>query len=163
MIVHNNQYTNAPSNNLEDSYSRCRTITTTDFGPYPFTIDISKAAMNNENFLDALWTGVNMQLTLMSIQDGDDIGLEVHPDDDQFLFIESGHGVVHMGNEKDCLYFQQPVFNNSAILIPAGIWHNVINTGEQPLKLFSIYAPPHHSWGTIYQTKAIAEAAENFY
>jgi mannose-6-phosphate isomerase-like protein (cupin superfamily) len=99
----------------------------------------------------------------MCIPVDDEIGLEVHPDDDQVLFVESGCGVVLMGNEEDCLYFQQPVFNNSAIFVPAGTWHNVINTGDQPLKLFSIYAPPHHPWGTVYQTKADAEAAENHY
>ncbi|WP_367566896.1 cupin domain-containing protein [Lacrimispora sp.] len=135
----------------------------TDYGPNPFTIDISKAAINNNIFRTALWTGAHLQLTLMSIQVGDEIGLEIHPDDDQFLYIESGHGVVQMGNQEDYLYFQQPVFTNSAIFIPAGIWHNVINTGEIPLKLFSIYAPPHHSWGTIHQTKAIAEADTNHY
>lgn len=130
MFDHNNQYINDPFDSLEDPYSRCRSIVTTDYGPFPFTIDLSKAAMNNNDFLTALWTGVHLQLTLMSIQVGDDIGLEVHPDDDQFLFIESGNGVIQMGNEKDCLYFQQPVFNNSAIFIPAGVWHNLINTGE---------------------------------
>lgn len=156
-------YNNAPSNNLDNTYFRSRLLAPTDYGPYPFTIDISKAAINNNTFRTALWTGAHLQLTLMSIKAGDEIGLEVHPDDDQFLYVESGHGVVQMGNQKDCLYFQQPVFTNSAIFIPAGIWHNVINTGELPLKLFSIYAPPHHPWGTIHQTKAVAEADANHY
>ncbi len=156
-------YNNASTNNLDNNCFRSRPLVPTDYGPNPFTIDLSKSAMNNDTFRTALWTGDHLQLTLMSIQVGDEIGLEIHPDDDQFLYIESGHGVVQMGNQRDCLYFQQPVFTNSAIFIPAGIWHNVLNTGELPLKLFSIYAPPHHPWGTIHQTKAIAEAAENHY
>lgn len=156
-------YNNASTNNLDNNCFRSRPLPLTDYGPNPFTIDISKAAMNNDTFRTALWTGDHLQLTLMSIPVGDEIGLEIHPDDDQFLYIESGHGVVQMGNQKDCLYFQQPVFTNSAIFIPSGIWHNVINTGEIPLKLFSIYAPPHHPWGTIHQTKAIAEADANHY
>ena len=63
-----------------------------------------------------------------------------------------------MGKQMNCLDFQQPIFTNSAIFVPAGTWHNVINTSDIPLKLFSIYAPPHHHWGTVHQTKAIAEA-----
>ena len=72
-------------------------------------------------------------------------------------------GVVQMGKRMDNLNFQQPVFVNSAIFVPAGIWHNIINTGDIPLKLYSIYAPPHHPWGTVHQTKAIAEANTNHY
>lgn len=156
-------YNNTPSNNLNNTYFRSPPLVPTDYGPYPFTIDISKATVNNDTFRTALWTGEHLQLTLMSIQVGGEIGLEIHPDDDQFLYIESGHGVVQMGNQKDCLYFQQPIFTNSAIFIPARIWHNVFNTGEVPLKLFSIYAPPHHPWGTIHQTKEAAEADVNHY
>ncbi|GLB30558.1 hypothetical protein LAD12857_24810 [Lacrimispora amygdalina] len=156
-------YNNATSNNPDNAYFRSPSLVPTDYGPYPFTIDISKATVNNDTFRTALWTGEHLQLTLMSIQVGGEIGLEIHPDDDQFLYIESGHGVVQMGNQKDCLYFQQPIFTGSAIFIPARIWHNVFNTGEVPLKLFSIYAPPHHPWGTIHQTKAVAEADVNHY
>ena len=156
-------YNYTSPNNLDNNRFRSRPLAPTDYGPNPFTIDINKAAMNNDTFRTALWTGNHLQLTLMSIQAGDEIGLEIHPDDDQILYIESGQGVVQMGNQRDCLYFQQPIFTNSAIFIPAGIWHNVINTGELPLKLFSIYAPPHHPWGTIHQTKAVAEADTNHY
>ena len=156
-------YNNASPSNLDNTCFRSRPLASTDYGPNPFTIDISKATMNNDTFRTALWTGAHLQLTLMSIQVGDEIGLEIHPDDDQFFYIESGHGVVQMGNQRDCLYFQQPIFTNSAIFVPAGIWHNVINMGELPLKLFSIYAPPHHPWGTFHQTKAVAEASENHY
>jgi len=131
----------------------------TDYGPYPFVINISKATIHNDTFRTALWTGRHIQLTLMSIPVGENIGLEVHPNVDQFLRIEEGQGLVQMGNSRDNLYLRQPAFEDYAIFIPAGTWHNVTNTGRKPLKLYSIYAPPNHPWGTIHQTKAIAEAA----
>ena len=132
----------------------------TDYGPNPFVVDISKATLHNDTFRTALWTGNHLQLTLMSIDTGEDIGLEVHPNVDQFLRIESGQGFVQMGNTKERLDFRHLVFDDFAIFIPAGTWHNLTNTGNKPLKLYSIYAPPNHNWGTIHQTKAIAEAAE---
>ncbi|NLP45838.1 MAG: cupin domain-containing protein, partial [Epulopiscium sp.] len=97
------------------------------------------------------------QLTLMSIHVGDDIGLEIHPDHDQFIRIEEGQGIVKMGNKKDQLNFQRRVYDDYAIFIPAGTWHNLINTGYKPLKLYSIYAPPEHPHGTIHVTKEDAE------
>lgn len=130
----------------------------TDFGPSPFVIDINKATLANDTYRTALWTGKKLQLTLMSINPGDDIGLEIHPDNDQFLRIEKGTGVVMMGNSRDSLYFQQNVYDDSAIFVPAGTWHNVINTGKEPMKIYAIYAPPHHPHGTIHKTKAIAIA-----
>jgi len=101
-----------------------------------------------------------LQLTLMSINPGEDIGLEIHPDLDQFIRIEQGRGLVKMGDRKDKLDFQANVSDDFAFIIPAGKWHNLINTGNLPLKLYSIYAPPQHPYGTIHATKAIAEAAE---
>ena len=128
-----------------------------DFGPAPFVADIAKATVHNETFRTALWTGAHLQLTLMSIPVGEDIGLEVHPDVDQFLRIESGQGLTLMGESKDNLSLQQPVYDDSAIFIPAGTWHNLVNTGSKPLKLYSIYAPPNHPWGTIHQMKPIGD------
>ncbi len=90
----------------------------------------------------------------MSIDVGEDVGLEVHPNTDQFLRIEEGQGVVQMGDTKDDLSFERYVYNNDAIMVPAGKWHNLVNTGNKPLKLYSIYAPPEHPFGTIHQTKA---------
>ena len=121
---------------------------------------ITKATIHNHTFRTALWTGNHLQLTLMCISVGESIGLEVHPNVDQFLRIEEGQGLVQMGSSKDNLYFQQPAFDDFAIFIPAGTWHNLTNTGNKPLKLYSIYAPPNHPWGTVHQTKAIAEASE---
>lgn len=133
---------------------------TTDYGSNPFVIDIHKATINNQTFRTALWTGSHLQLTMMNIPVGEDIGLEVHPDVDQFLRIEDGQAVVQMGDRKDNLYFVQPVYSEMALFIPAGMWHNIINTGDKALKLYSIYAPPSHPRGTVHQTKAMAEAAE---
>lgn len=138
------------------NYNRIRT----DYGPQPFVVNINKATINNNTYRTALWTGNFLQLTLMSIRPGEDIGLEVHPETDQFLRIEEGFGVVQMGNSKDNLPFQQMVFDDDAIFVPAGVWHNVINTGTKPIKIYSIYAPPHHPRGTVQNTKADAEAAE---
>jgi len=131
-----------------------------DHGQRPFVVDINKATLSNETYRTALWTGKNLQLTLMTIPVGGEIGLEIHHDHDQFLRIEEGQGLAQMGDQKDHLYFSQPAYDDSAIFIPAGTWHNVLNTGNKPLKLYSIYAPPEHPHGTIHQTREMAEAAE---
>ena len=125
----------------------------TDYGPRPFIIDINKATLANGNYRTALWTGKNLQLTLMSINPNEDIGLEVHPDTDQFLRIEKGVGVAQMGSSADNL-FQHNVYDDYAVFVPAGTWHNITNTGPQPMKIYSIYAPPHHPHGVIHNTKA---------
>lgn len=128
-----------------------------DYGPNPFVVDIEEATKQNNNFRLALWTGKHLQLTLMSINVGEDIGLENHPNLDQFIRIEEGQGLVKMGDRKDRLDFQANVRDNFAIIIPAGKWHNLINTGNRPLKLYSIYAPPQHPYGTVHKTKEDAE------
>ena len=133
---------------------------TMDQGPRPFVVDIEKATKNNNAYRVALWTGKNLQLTLMTIPVGGDIGLEVHHDHDQFLRIEEGEGLVQMGSQKEHLTFRQPASDDDAIFVPAGSWHNITNIGRKPLKLYSIYAPPEHPHGTVHQTKEIAEAAE---
>lgn len=157
MYNYNGYYTNAPANMTRQSHP---SNNVTDYGPNPFVVDISKATIHNDTYRTALWTGSHLQLTLMSIPVGGDIGLEVHPNVDQFLRIEEGQGLVQMGNSKDNLYFRQPAFDDFAIFVPAGTWHNLTNTGNKPLKLYSIYAPPNHPWGTVEQTKEIAEAHE---
>lgn len=132
----------------------------TDYGPGPFVVDIEEATTQNNTFRTALWTGTHLQLTLMSIDVGEDIGLEIHPELDQFLRIEEGQGIVQMGDSKDRLDYEEKVSEDFAIVIPAGKWHNLINSGYQPLKLYSIYAPPQHPFGTVHKTKAEAMAAE---
>lgn len=129
-----------------------------DYGPNPFVIDIEEATMQNNNYRTALWTGENMQLTLMSLGVGEDIGLEMHPDNDQFIRIEEGRGLVQMGETEDIFNFEEFVYDDMIFIIPAGKWHNLTNTGNTPLKLYSIYAPPQHPHGTFHKTKAEAEA-----
>ena len=116
-----------------------------------------EATNQNYNFRLALWTGTYLQLTLMSINAREDIGLEMHPDVDQFIRIEEGQGLVLMGDYPDRLTFQQMVFDDDVIFLPAGKWHNLINTGCTPIKLYSIYAPPNHPFGTVHKTKEDAE------
>ncbi len=131
-----------------------------DYGREPYVVDIEKVTKKNRNFRTALWTGEHLQVTLMSIKVGEDIGLETHPNLDQFIRIEQGQGLVQMGDRKDNLDYEKKVYDDYAILIPAGKWHNLTNTGKQPLKLYSIYAPPEHPFGTVHKTKADAIAAE---
>jgi mannose-6-phosphate isomerase-like protein (cupin superfamily) len=131
-----------------------------DHGPDPYVVDIEELTVQNDTFRTAAWTGKNLQMTLMAIQPGDDIGLEVHDDHDQFLRIEAGEARVEMGPTKDQLE-SWTAEDDYAIFVPAGTWHNVINTGDEPLKLYSIYAPAEHAHGTVHETKAIADAAEH--
>lgn len=155
----NYQYTNqqyAPFANQ----SMNNPIILKDYGPKPFVVNIEEATMQNNNFRTALWTGSHLQLTLISIPVGEDIGLEIHPDLDQFIRLEQGQGIVRMGDRRDRLDFQRRVYDDFAFIIPAGKWHNLINTGNVPIKLYSIYAPPEHPKGTVHKTKADAEAAE---
>lgn len=135
----------------------------TDYGPKPFAVNIEKATKQNNNFRIALWTGKHLQLTLMSINVGEDIGLENHPNLDQFICIEEGQGLVKMGSRKDQLKFRANVRKNYVFIIPAGKWHNLINTGDIPIKLYSIYAPPQHPHSTVQKTKEDAEDNDRGY
>ncbi len=135
----------------------------TDYGPEPYAVNIREATKQNCNFRTTLWTGEYLQITLMCINVGEDIGLELHPELDQFIRIEEGQGIVLMGKHKNRMDFQARVSDDYAFVIPAGTWHNLINNGNRPLKLFSIYAPPQHPSGTIHRTKADAEQAEHNY
>ena len=132
-------------------------IPLTDYGPWPLVINIEEATKKNNTFRTALWTGQYLQLTLMSIHVGDDVGLEVHADHDQFIRVEDGQGIVLVGDRPEHMDFQAQVFDGYAVFIPAGKWHNLINTGHVPLKLYSIYAPPEHPRGTVHRTKQDAE------
>jgi len=129
-----------------------------DCGPNPFVVDIARATNANPNYRTALWTGTHLQATLMCIPAGGEIGLEAHPDTDQFLRVESGTGCAMMGPRRDALNYRAPVRDGCAVFVPAGTWHNLVNTGNCPLKLYTIYAPPHHPHGTVHRTKAQADA-----
>ncbi len=133
-----------------------------DYGSNPYVVDINKATKENDSFRTAIWTGNNLQVTLMSIKPGDDIGLEIHPTIDQFIRLEQGQGLVEMGKRKNQLTYKKKVKDDYAIMVPAGTWHNVTNTGKVPMKLYAIYAPPEHPFGTVHMTKADAMAAERY-
>ena len=136
------------------SYSKCFRYFS-DHGPCPFVTNIVQETLKNDYYRTALWTGKYLQLTLMSIED--EIGLEMHPDLDQFIRLEQGEGIIMMGDSRKNLNFQRKVSDDYVILIPAGTWHNLINTGRKPIKLYSIYAPPQHPWGTVHETREDAE------
>lgn len=115
---------------------------------------IENLTTENTDFRRVLYTGEGMQLVLMTLKPGEDIGAEVHPENDQFFRFESGMGKVVV-NETE-----YDVKDGDAVIVPKGAEHNVINTGEEPLTLYTIYAPSHHKDGTAHATKEVAEAAE---
>jgi mannose-6-phosphate isomerase-like protein (cupin superfamily) len=123
--------------------------------------DIEEETKRNETFRTAVFTGEHIQLTVMKIAPGEDIGRERHGDRDQFLRIEQGSARVEFGATEDAVDETYDVEDDWAIVVPAGVWHNVVNTGDGDLKLYSLYAPPEHPAGTVHQTKADAEAAEH--
>lgn len=116
--------------------------------------NIEEETKVNEDFRRVLFTGPKSQLVVMSLLPGEEIGLEVHEDNDQFLRIEMGKGKVILGDTEGV------VEDDFAIVVPAGVRHNVVNTGETKMKLYTIYSPAHHKDGTVHQTKAEARAAE---
>ena len=128
-----------------------------DYGANPFIFNINHATNMNMNFRTTLWTGQHMQLTLMSIPMNSDIGAEMHSNVDQFIRIEKGNAMVYLGEGEENLHEVGYVNENYAIIIPAGTWHNIVNIGNCPLKLYSLYAPPNHPFGTIHKTKLDAE------
>lgn len=134
---------------------------TTDHGPRPYAVDIETTTVENANYRTTLWTGAHLQLTLMSIPVGGEIGLEAHHDIDQFLRLEKGRGRVQMGPAEDRLDFDKEVEDDWVVLVPAGTWHNITNIGDEPMKIYSIYTPPEHAHGTVHATKADADAADH--
>ncbi|MBP9816049.1 cupin domain-containing protein [Candidatus Woesebacteria bacterium] len=113
--------------------------------------NIEEEALANKNFRQVLYTGQHAQLVLMSLEPKEDIGEEVHEIVDQFIRIEEGEGKVVLDGEERSLK------SGSAIIIPAGTKHNVINTSDTEMKLYTVYSPAHHKDGTVHKTKADAE------
>ena len=132
-----------------------------DRGKKPVVENIEGMTVDNDNFRTTIWTGEKLQVTVMSIEPGDDIGLEVHEGIDQFLRIEEGTGLCQMGPSEDNLDFEAEVTDDDAIFVPADVWHNVTNTGDVPLKLYTIYAGPDHLPGTVHKTHEDAENDPN--
>jgi mannose-6-phosphate isomerase-like protein (cupin superfamily) len=119
-----------------------------------FIGNIEDRTEKNRNFRRVLYTGPHIQLVLMSLQPGEDIGEEVHSDTDQFFRVEEGKGTVWIDGKKT------EIESEFAVVVPAGARHNIRNTGEKPLKLYTLYAPPHHADGTVQATKAEAMASK---
>ncbi len=119
--------------------------------------NIEKLAIENENFRKVIYTAKNCQLVLMSLKPGEDIGSEVHHLD-QFLRVEKGTGKTILNG------VEHPLEDGSAIVVPAGMEHNIINTGDVDMKLYTLYAPPNHKDGTIHVAKsdALADEDEHF-
>ena len=128
-----------------------------DFGPYPYAAHIGYEAWQNENFRRAFWTGEQLQMTLMSLMPGEDIGVEMHSETDQIIRVEQGQAIAWMGRDRNRQDNQIHLFEGNALFIPAGTWHNVMNTGTGMLKLSSIYAPVQHERGTLQRTRKEAE------
>lgn len=122
-----------------------------------FIADIEERTEANSDFRRVLYTGPHMQLVVMSLEPGEDIGEEVHEDTDQFIRVEEGSGEVVIDSRAT------PIQGDTGIVVPAGARHNVRNTGQKPMKLYTLYAPPHHEDGTVHRTKAAADVgAEHF-
>ncbi len=123
--------------------------------------DIERATLDNETFRTVLFTGEHAQLTVMRLSPGEDIGREMHPHLDQFLRVESGTGRVELGRSEGAVDETHEVHDDWAIVVPAGVWHDVINTGTEDLQLYSLYAPPEHPDGAVHRTKGDAAEAEH--
>jgi mannose-6-phosphate isomerase-like protein (cupin superfamily) len=120
-----------------------------------FVTNIEKDTLENENFRKVLYTAKNMQLVVMSLKVGEEIGLETHPEHDQFIRVDKGSAKAILNGE------ESELVDGSCVIIPAGVEHNIINTGGDMLKLYTIYTPPEHADGTVHTTKAEADAAEH--
>lgn len=120
-----------------------------------FIDDIEKLTTENDDFRRVLYTGKHLQLVLMTLRPGEEIGAETHETHDQFFRIESGSGEVQIDGVATAIK------DDDAVIVPAGALHNVINTGSEPLKLYTLYGPPEHRHGVVHPTKA-DEAEEHF-
>ena len=125
-----------------------------DHGTKPWVVNIEELTTSNQNFRTTWWTGKQLQMTVMSIQPGEDIGLEVHQKGDQFIRVEEGTARVQMGKSKTNLSYDKTVGDDWAMFIPEGYWHNISNAGNEELKVYVLYAPPEHPAGTVHPTKA---------
>lgn len=118
-----------------------------------YVTNIERATLDNEDYRRVLFTAGHTQLVLMSLRPGEEIGQERHEDVDQFIRVEGGTGRVIMNGDA------HPVEDGTAVVIPAGATHNLVNTGASPLQLYTLYSPPEHAPGTVHRTKREAEAA----
>lgn len=113
----------------------------------PYHSNIEEATLANENFRTVVYTAPHCQIVLMCLQSGEEIGLETHPKNDQFFRFEKGSGKAVVGGQ------EYAIKNGTALLVPAGTEHNIVNTGPEKMKMYTIYAPAHHIDGRVHQTK----------
>lgn len=118
-----------------------------------FVADIEDLTEENTNFRHVLYTGKNLQLVLMSLNPGEEIGEETHATHDQFFRIETGKGVAWIDG------VQSKIKKDHAVIVPAGARHNIVNTGNEPMRLYTLYAPPQHRDGFVAATRALADAS----
>lgn len=123
--------------------------------------DIARLTLNNEDFRRVIHTGEHAQLTVMRLAPGEEIGWEAHGHLDQFLRLEQGRARVEFGRTGDGVDETREIEDDWAIIVPAGVWHNVVNIGIDDVKLYSLYSPPEHPDGTVHRTKAEADADEH--
>jgi len=119
-----------------------------------YHIELERATLENGDYRRVLFTAEHMQLVLMTLQAGEDIPMETHEEHDQFIRVEAGEGEAVIGDDAFALR------DGSAVIIPAGNPHHIVNTGSEPLKLYTLYTPPEHPDGTVHSTKADADAAK---
>ena len=117
-----------------------------------YVANIEEATLDNENFRKVLNTASHSQLVLMTLQPGEDIGLEVHSDTDQFIRVEQGEGIALLDG------VEYAIKDGSAVVIPAGVQHNITNTSLDKMKLYTIYSPPEHKDGVVHATKEDAQS-----
>lgn len=122
-----------------------------------FVENIERLTTGNSDFRRVLYTGKQMQLVLMTLKPGEEIGAEVHEEHDQFFRVEAGSGEVVIDGQR------RPIADDDAIIVPAGARHNVVNTGNGPLQLYTLYAPPEHRDGVVHVTKADADASDEHF
>jgi mannose-6-phosphate isomerase-like protein (cupin superfamily) len=120
-----------------------------------FIGDIEDRTEENRDFRRVIFTGPHLQLVLMSLGPGEELGEEIHPATDQFFRVEEGRGAAWIDG------VENPIKSDSAIVVPAGVRHNIRNTGQKPLKFYTLYSPPQHADGTVHHTKAEADAVEH--
>lgn len=125
-----------------------------DTGKTPFIQNMIEMAKQNTNYREAIWTGEEMQVTLMSIPAGHgDIGMEIHPTHDQLLFLAAGTGTVQMGDHEDHITIKKTVKAGDTVIVPKNIWHNITNSGDAPMQVISVYAPVQHPAGIVQEHK----------
>ena len=123
--------------------------------------NIEEETLDNTTFRTVVFTGAHTQLTVMRLAPGENIGREAHSDRDQFFRVERGRARVELGRTAEAVDDTHEVEDDWAVIVPAGVWHDVVNVGDDELKLYSLYSPPEHPDGTVHERKADADTAEH--